>query len=261
MSRLLKVAKVIDALAAVMVNELKIISREPGGFAMLVIYPYLVTGGMAFVASFFSKINGLDFLRQFIGFEIIMLSVIMVQAGARFLREERNGGRLEYLLASPTPMHIILLATSLSMSIASIGAFITALIPLMAIYYGALGVVKSIIASILTLLGLIPLFGLGLIMAGVALRLRDIDALMNVVTSVISLLSAATYPAYILPQWLKLIIRVFPMYPLYDTLLGLLLSIPNIGSLTWLLALIATYGLMGLYSYGLLEGQVRRRGV
>ncbi len=115
----------LSVLFAVMANELKIISREPGGLALLIILPYFIAGGMAFIASFFVRVTSGVFIRQFIGFEVLMLSMIMMQTGgARFLWEERRGGgRLEFLLASPTSMYVILLGTSLVMIVVNIGAF------------------------------------------------------------------------------------------------------------------------------------------
>ncbi|WP_243669661.1 hypothetical protein [Vulcanisaeta sp. JCM 16161] len=80
----------VDVLIAVMINELKIISREPGGLALLIILPYFIAGGMAFIASFFVKVTSGVFIRQFIGFEVLMLSMIMMQTGARFLWEEKR---------------------------------------------------------------------------------------------------------------------------------------------------------------------------
>ncbi|WP_243666281.1 hypothetical protein [Vulcanisaeta sp. JCM 16159] len=129
----------IGVLLAVMANELKIISREPGGLALLVILPYFIAGSMAFIASFFVKVTSSVFIRQFIGFEVLMLSMIMVQTGSRFLWEERRGGRLEFLLASPTSMYLILLGTSLVMIIVNIGAFTIASLPLFYMEYGLIG--------------------------------------------------------------------------------------------------------------------------
>jgi hypothetical protein len=66
---------------AIMLNELRIIAREPGGLVILLLMPYLVAGGMAFMASFFTKVSGIDFIREFIGFEVVMVFMIMDQTG------------------------------------------------------------------------------------------------------------------------------------------------------------------------------------
>lgn len=250
-----------DAFLAVMVNELKIISREPGGLVLLILLPYFIAGGMAFVASFFTKVTGGVFLRQFIGFEVLMLSMIMLMTGSRFLYEEREGGRLEPLLATPTSMYIILFATSLVMVLVDLGAFTIASIPVVYAEYGIYGLGRMIIGLLLLFLGLMPLYGIGLLFAGLILRLNEADAIMNIITPIITVLSGATYPVYVLPYWIRFLVLILPMYPTTESLYSLVIGRGLPGVFLNLVLSVIAYLLIGVVSYGVFERDFRRRGL
>ncbi|WP_069806423.1 ABC transporter permease [Vulcanisaeta thermophila] len=250
-----------NAIIAVMTNELKIISREPGGLILLIILPYFIAGGMAFIASFFTRVTGGVFIRQFIGFEVLMLSMIMLMTGSRFLYEERNGGRLEPLMATPTSMYLVLFATSFVMVLVDMGAFTIASVPLVYAEYGLRGLGNMVIGLLLLFLGLMPLYGLGLLLAGLILRFNDADSIMNVVTPILTILSGATYPIYVLPQWIRLLILALPMYPTADLIYSVVSS-HGLNSLFLNLVLsVIAYLLIGVVSYGELERTFRRRGL
>ncbi|WP_237699702.1 ABC transporter permease [Vulcanisaeta moutnovskia] len=251
----------LSILYAVMINELKIISREPGGLALLIILPYFVAGGMAFIASFFVKITSGVFLRQFIGFEVLMLSMIMMQTGARFLWEEKRGGRLEFLLATPTSMYIVLFGTSMVMIIMNIGAFTIASLPLFYAEYGLVGTIKLALALLLLFIGLLPLYGLGLLIAGLVMKLNDADTVMNILTPILTILSGTTYPIYVLPWWIKELIYVLPMYITFHSMYLESASHESITFIVYLIIATIIYLLLGVTSYAKLERSFRSRGI
>ncbi len=244
-----------------MINELKIISREPGGLVLLIILPYFIAGGMAFIASFFTKITSNVFIRQFVGFEVLMLSMIMVQTGARFLNEERNGGRLEFLLASPTSMYVILLGTSMVMIIVDIGAFTIASLPLLYLNYGLIGMIRLTIALLLLFIGLLPLYGLGLLMSGIVIKLKDADTIMNIVTPILTILSGATYPIYVLPWWIKDLIYVLPMYITFSSMYMEIMGNTGLSLILNLILSAIIYLLLGVTAYASFEKEIKRGGV
>lgn len=259
----MRVSKVGKAsiLLAVMVNELRIISREPGGLVLLVILPYFIAGGMAFIASFFIKVTGSVFLRQFIGFEVLILSMIMMQTGARFLWEERRGGRLEFLLASPTSMYIILLGTSLVMALVDIGAFTIASLPLFYIEYGLVGTIRLVIALLLLFIGLLPLYGIGLLIAGLVMRLNDADSVTNALTPILTILSGTTYPVYVLPWCIKELIYALPMYITFYSMYLESIGHENPILITYLITATIIYLILGMTSYARLERGFRSQGI
>ncbi|MGC9225905.1 ABC transporter permease [Caldivirga sp.] len=246
---------------AIMINEFKIISREPGGLLILIIMPYLVAGGMAAMASFFTRVNGVDFIRQFIGFEIIMVSVIMVQTGARFLNEERSGGRLEALMATPVSMYMVLFATSIVMVLVNVGAYVVASLPIVYGTFGLSGLVRLIPSMIIVIVGLMPLYGIGLALAGLVIRIRDVDALMNVVTSLITVLSGATYPLYVLPKWVSAVVVAMPMYQLYQSTLSIIMGGGVSALIYGLAASTVAYLMLGVFTYGRIEKSVLKAGI
>ncbi|WP_054842472.1 ABC transporter permease [Vulcanisaeta distributa] len=253
----------VNALLAVMMNELKIISREPGGLALLIILPYFIAGGMAFIASFFVRVtSGGVFIRQFIGFEVLMLSMIMMQTGgARFLWEERRGGgRLEFLLASPTSMYVILFGTSLVMIVVNIGAFTIASLPLFYAEYGLIGAVRLAVALLLLFIGLLPLYGIGLLIAGLVMRLNDADSVTNVLTPILTILSGATYPIYVLPWWIRELVYALPMYITFYSMYLESIGHESLTLIAYLIAATIIYLLLGMTSYARLEREFKNRG-
>lgn len=251
----------LDVLYAVMANELKIISREPGGLVLLVLLPYFIAGGMSFIASFFVRVTSGIFLRQFIGFEVLMLSIIMVQTGARFLWEERNGGRLEFLLATPTGMYVILFGTSMVMIIVNLGAFTIASLPILYISTGITGMVRLVIALILLFIGLLPLYGIGLLIAGLIMKFNDADTIMNVATPILTILSGTTYPIYVLPLWIKELIYALPMYMTFYSMYLEMVGHYSIVLIADLLLATVIYLMLGMTSYARLERGFRSRGI
>ncbi len=246
---------------AIMLNELRIIAREPGGLVILLLMPYLVAGGMAFMASFFTRVSGIDFIREFIGFEVVMVSMIMVQTGARFISEERSGGRLEHLIATPVSMYVILFATSIVMVIINISAYLVASLPVIYGVFGVIGLLRLIPTLVIMFIGLMPLYGIGLALAGVVVRLRDVDALMNVVTALLSVLSGATYPIYILPKWVDAVVVALPMYQMYQTALGIVMGSGVTGLIYGLAASTVAYLALGVFTYGRVERDMLKGGV
>lgn len=250
-----------NAFIAVMANELKIISREPGGLVLLIILPYFIAGGTAFIASFFTKIAGSVFIRQFVGFEVLMLSMIMLMTGSRFLYEEKNGGRLEPLMATPTSMYVVLLATSLVMALVDLGAFAIASIPIIYAEYGLAGLGGMLIGILILFLGLMPLYGLGLLFAGLILKFNDADTIMNIITPIITVLSGATYPIYILPYWIRALVLALPMYPTMESIYSLISGQGLSNLFLNLILSVIIYLLIGVFSYGGFERSFRRSGL
>ncbi|BDR93160.1 ABC transporter permease [Vulcanisaeta souniana] len=251
----------LDVLYVVMANELRIISREPGGLVLLVLLPYFIAGGMSFIASFFVRVTSGIFLRQFIGLEVLMLSIIMVQTGARFLWEEKNGGRLESLLATPTSMYVILFGTSMVMIVVNLGAFTIASLPIIYISAGITGIVRLVIALILLFIGLLPLYGIGLLIVGLIMKFNDADTIMNVVTPILTILSGTTYPIYVLPLWIKELIYALPMYMTFYSMYLEMIGHGNVMLITELLLATVIYLILGMTSYARFERDLRSRGV
>ncbi|WP_243669659.1 hypothetical protein [Vulcanisaeta sp. JCM 16161] len=67
-----------------------------------------------------------------------------------------KGGRLEFLLASPTSMYVVLLGTSLVMIVVNVGAFTIASLPLFYVEYGLIGTVRLALAFCFSLLDYCP---------------------------------------------------------------------------------------------------------
>ncbi len=257
----MKLTDRLSLLWAIMINEFKIISREPGGLIILIIMPYLVAGGMAVMASFFTRVSGVNFIRQFIGFEILTVSVIMVQTGARFLNEERSGGRLEALMATPVSMYMILFATSMVMVIVNVGAYVIASLPIIYGAFGLSGLIRLIPSMVVIIIGLMPLYGIGLALAGIVIRIRDVDSLMNVITSLITVLSGATYPLYVLPKWVDLVVMAMPMYQLYQTTISVIMG-SGISTLIYsLVASTIAYLMLGVFTYDRIERSILKNGI
>jgi len=130
------------------------------------------------------------------------------------------------------------------------------------ITYMLTGVAMRLIPTLVIMfIGLMPLYGIGLALAGVVVRLRDVNALMNVVTALLSVLSGATYPIYILPKWVDAVVVALPMYQMYQTALGIVMGSGVTGLIYGLAASTVAYLALGVFTYGRVERDMLKGGV
>ncbi|MFX1249548.1 MAG: ABC transporter permease [Promethearchaeota archaeon] len=131
-----------------------------------------------------------------------------------WLRREQMQGTLETLYSTPTDRIWLLTGTSLYVMVRNGLSFIFALILgsiLFAIPIGAYLQPTLILAALLFVIGVFPLFGLSLIFGAAVLRFKDVNSLISVVNWVFSFLLGVFYPITVFPVILQLLSLILPL--------------------------------------------------
>jgi ABC-2 type transport system permease protein len=178
------------------------------------------------------------------------------------VRDERRGGTLALLLASPTTFPVVLVGKSLSNALASfVAVAITLLTGMLAFgvvprFTDPLGFVISL------LLTLVAMTCLGLILGSAFVLTRNTGDFMNVANYPIFILSGLSFPLTLLPAWTRpLSTSLAPTWGnlAMNSALGMIESNPWTGYL-WLTGLSLVYLLIARVLFRKVEHQVRQAG-
>lgn len=179
------------------------------------------------------------------------------------VQDERRSGTLEFLVASPTSLEIILLGKSLSNAMASILALALTFATGLIVYRLPLEIEQPLAFLGAILLTLVAMTMLGLLLGSLFVLARAAGHLATVLNYPIFILSGLTFPLTVLPLWIR------PLsYGLVSTWGNLsLTSAAGLASewtiTTTYLALIGLsllYFAIGHYLYRLIERLVREQG-
>ena len=179
------------------------------------------------------------------------------------VQDERRSGTLEFLVASPTSLEIIILGKSLSNAMASILALALTFATGLIVYRLPLEIEQPLAFLGAILLTLVAMTMLGLLLGSLFVLARAAGHLATVLNYPIFILSGLTFPLTVLPLWIR------PLsYGLVSTWGNLsLTSAAGLASewtiTTTYLALIGLsllYFAIGHYLYRLIERLVREQG-
>lgn len=197
------------------------VTRYPGQVIMDIVIPIVfaampillgrATGGDN-AAAVFEANTGTD---NYVGFMIIGASAFSMVSYAfwhiaYWIRWEMETGTLEALYLSPTSRLWIAAGTSLYSLIRSIVA------ALLSYFLGSwiLGVNpfqgELLLALAFLVFGAIPLYGVALLFGAVVLKLKDANALINVMQWGVSFLMGVFFPIAIFPPALRFVALLFP---------------------------------------------------
>lgn len=179
------------------------------------------------------------------------------------LKNEMDTGVLESNWLAPHPPVLLLVGRTLaSVAFTTItsGAFAVLAVLLFRI---------SIPGRVLPAIGLalpvvIGLYGLGFIVAGIILRLRDANTLIDVGNYVLGLITGRDYPVSVLPRPLLVLALLLPLTYGYDGMRRLMLGTQSLMPLPLELLLavffMATMVVAGVWGFGRLEHRCRVEG-
>ncbi len=179
------------------------------------------------------------------------------------VQDERRSGTLEFLVATPTSLEIILLGKSLSNALASILALALTFATGLAVYRLPLNIEQPLAFLGAILLTLVAMTMLGLLLGSLFVLARAAGHLATVLNYPIFILSGLTFPLTVLPLWIR------PLsYSLVSTWGNLSLASAAGLAGEWttattylaLIGLSAVYFVIGHYLYRLIERLVRQQG-
>ncbi len=205
---------------------------------------------------------------NYVGFMLIGSSVFMIVSNsfwhiANWLRWEMEIGTLEGLYLTPTGRIFIAAGTALySMARSTLSAFV-------AYFIGSfiLGVNpfqgELLLALVFILVGLLPVYGMALIFGAIVLRLKEANALINLMQWLVSFLMGVYFPVTVLPPFVRFIALAFPPTWMTNGVRSALLGVGFFFgawykdlAVLWVFLFVAP--LMGYYIFTYVETQMRR---
>lgn len=264
----------IRALLASLRTRLLIISRYQGQLVTDLVIPIVMaylpilmgraTGGDQAAAVFAEKTGTANYVAfMLIGSSVYTIVSFAFWHIANWLRWEMQTGTLEALYLTPTGriwvaggtmLYSMLRGVATSIVAYFIGALIFRFNPLQG---------ELLIALLFIIVGLLPLYGIALMFGAIILRLREANALINLMQWVVSFLMGVYYPVTIFPPLVRALALIFP--PTWMTN-GVRSAILGVGfffgdwykdlAVLWVFLLIAP--LVGYWVFSNVEASVRR---
>jgi len=272
-----RVRNAFSTLSAVVVKEMKIMSRYPGFLFMVAAIPfmfggmimgigYAVAGPSAF-ANFAANTGvGNPLLYTTLGGVLMIGSMLLVENTAGIIREEQMMGTFELHYLTPNSTMLLWLFHSLSTSLLTLMIMAVDVAAVLAWQGSLLSPAEWLVAALVTLLGLLPLAGIGLAVAALTVRFKEVWAIANVVSSFIALLSGFYYPLEVFPAAVRLISQALPTSHAAQILRSVMsegLSAARLQlweRIALMAALGAAYLLLGRALYSRWEDEARSRG-
>jgi len=209
-------------LVAVFKKQVRHQLRYPGEFLIVIIIPYFLTTLLFVMGSFLGSSNANanfvqrtgstlpPFLYQIIGAGVWMVSWVIVETVGSSLRNEQINGTLEQNFLAPINRFVLLVGTALAQVIISVILFVS-VIAVSVLALLPQDAFRLLIAFLVLLVGLIPMFGVGFVLAAFVVRFKEPYAFTQVVNLLFGVLGGTFYNIAILPQWAQIVSRTIPL--------------------------------------------------
>lgn len=214
-------AQTLSAALAETQLRLTNLSRYPGQLAMEVVLPIIfaalpmllgqATGGDQAAANFQANTG----TANYVAFLLIGSNIFTIVTGAfwhiaYWLRFEQETGTLEAIYLAPTPTVALASGVALYSVVRGLSAAILAYLAGCLIFQvnplqGDVLLALAFIAS-----GLLPLYGMALLFGAVVLKVKESNALVNLMQWVVSFLMGLFYPVAVLPPAVRALALLFP---------------------------------------------------
>lgn len=216
------------SLLSVVRSCLRLYYRYPANIAMTVSVPCI----FILVGSVFSKITNLERFQEFSGGSTNLVTYLLVGLTVWLLSSATSGvagsveteiswGTLDSRLSSPTPVTVVITG----MSIASIvqALIMCTIIALGLLFFSDLSLQITTLGSLA--LGLIVFFGVGMILASLALRWRRVGGMITSLSFLEQFLCGAFVPVRALPAPMRGISYMLPSTWVLDSVRSSFLSL------------------------------------
>ena len=222
-------------------KDLKYIIRNPGRLALVFIMPFLLTamigamgrfiGGSTSISNFALRTGTTNaFEYQVLGASMWIVSWVTMDRVGSTLREERISGTLEQTYLAPINRFMMLIGMALAQFVTTGVSFVSVVVISIAAFGG--GTPVGLIEAALTLsFGLVPLFGISFIFAGLVVRFKEPTGFITIMNLIFAILMGAYYPISVLPNWAQAASRLIPQTYALDAIRHILLTNTSIQSL------------------------------
>lgn len=211
----------LEVVKGVFYKTYRIFTRYIGSIVMIAALPYMlggmflgigyaVAGGRA-PANFAANTGVKDPLLFFVlGGSLMIAAMIIIENTGSAIREEQMIGTFELHYLTPNNMALLWLYHSLPIGLLMVAVFAADVAPILLWRGGLLGPLEWAEAAGILFLSLLPLVGIGLVLAALVIRFKEIWAVINTVNAVITLLSGFYYPLEIFPLIVQEIAALLP---------------------------------------------------
>jgi ABC-2 type transport system permease protein len=265
----------LDPIRAIFRKQLRHLIRYPGELGFVLLIPYFVAAltvamgtsvadGNAFsnfASQTGSNLNPFVFLM--VGTGVWMISWMVLEGIGTSLRDEQIKGTLEQNFVAPINRFFLLVGTALSSVLITTlifaGTIVTSVLILAP--QGALGL---IIAFAIILIGLIPLFGLGFVFAGLVVRFKEPYAFTQAMNVLFGVVTGTLYNVTVLPVWVRVVSGAVPQTIVIQDMRLAIESVSSVigafGSIFVLLTMGVVYPFLGYAVFKQFERRARVNG-
>lgn len=256
-------------------KEAKLITRYIGSLFMVIAMPFMMSGlfvGIGYAvagasaASNFASNTGVHnpLLYLTLGGVLMISSMIIVENTSSVIREEQLIGTFELHYLTPNNTVLIWLLHAFAQSILMLVVFAVDMTVVISLQSSLLKPLDWIVASVVILLGLLPLAGIGLVVAALTVRFKEVWAVSSTLNAFIAMLSGFYYPIEVFPAVVQSISHFLPTSHATEILRSIVQG--NVSTLTiqekiLVMAFLGiTYLSLGRIFYGRWENEARRKG-
>ena len=269
------IAQSLDPIRAIFRKQLRHLIRYPGELGFVLLIPYFVAAltvamgtsvadGNAFsnfASQTGSSLNPFVFLM--VGTGVWMISWMVLEGIGTSLRDEQIKGTLEQNFVAPINRFFLLVGTALSSVLITTlifaGTIVTSVLILAP--QGALGL---IVAFAIMLIGLIPLFGLGFVFAGLVVRFKEPYAFTQAMNVLFGVVTGTLYNVTVLPVWVRVVSGAVPQTIVIQDMRLAIQSVNDVigafGSIFVLLTMGVVYPFLGYAVFKQFERRARVNG-
>lgn len=265
----------LHVLKGVFVKQVKILSRYIGSIVSIVVMPYMIGGLFAGIGY---AVGGRGAQRNFVantgisnpllymvlGGSIMLAAMIVLEDVGSVIREEQLIGTFELHYLTPNNPMLLWFYHIVPMALLMITVFAFDVTPILLYEGGMLSPSEWAVASMVVFLSMVPLVGIGLVIAALTVRFKEVWAVINVINSGITLLSGFFYPLELFPRIVRWVARLVPTSHAVELLREIVahrtIPLDTPSKLLVLAALSVAYLIVGGVTYRRWEDHARRTG-
>lgn len=249
----------IQALTAIFWKGIKHYTRYPGNFVLYLVIPFLFTllifgmgqfvGGDDAAANFAARTGTTNIIiYELLGSAVWMTSWVVVEDVGVALRDEQMKGTLEQNFLAPVNRVILLVGMSLTDIVITTGIFFIVVGVSLAVLLPS-AFLSLFQAFLMLLMGLVPLFGIGFLFAGIVIRFKEPYIFTQIVNLIFATLTGTYYPVTFLPYWVQILSGTLPQTYVIEDMRRIVLANQTLvnlyGSVFILLAIALAYPTLG----------------
>lgn len=249
------IGRSLDPIKAIFRKQVRHVLRYPGELVFVLFIPYFVTaltiamgtsvsGGNAlanFASQTGSTLNPFVFLM--LGTGVWMISWIVLEGIGTSLRDEQIKGTLEQNFVAPINRFLLLVGTALSQIIITSLLFAWAIVAAVLVL-DPQGAVGLLVAFVILMIGLIPLFGLGFVFAGIVIRFKEPYAFTQAMNVLFAVVTGTLYNVTVLPAWVRVVSSAVPQTIVIQDMRLAVESVNNVVGIYGSIFILLTMGLV-----------------